>query len=237
MIAVMSDIHGNLPALQAVIEDAESYGVRDYLILGDIVGYGAEPGECIEALIKLNAIAVRGNHDHAVIDPDNRYLDRFNESAKDAIYHSKTVLTLEHKIYLARLPIFKESNGAHMVHGSMVDPFSYVEGIHDATRSFEKQFLQVCFIGHTHVPVIYRSANGYVQVLEPTTLFMGSMSKYLINVGSVGQPRDGDPRACYVLWDDDMVTYRRVSYDIEKAQQGILEAGLPSRLASRLATG
>ncbi len=239
LFAVLGDIHSNLDALNVVLEDCRSQGVTDFLCTGDVVGYNACPHECMDVIRELGCPVVVGNHDFYVASQQN--LDDFNPAAAAVVEWTRRQLSEDELSWLRVLPFTRTQMGITLVHSTMDNPenFGYVFDNLQAEANFLNQKTPVCFHGHTHCPMIYeKSMNGVFRIdAQDFTLPMGR--KYFINVGSVGQPRDGDPRATYVIFDpkERTVRYRRLAYDIEAAQERIRLAGLPERLAARLAVG
>ena len=239
LFAVLGDIHSNLDALNVVLEDCRSQGVTDFLCTGDVVGYNACPHECMDIIRELGCPVVVGNHDFYVASQQN--LDDFNPAAAAVVEWTRRQLSEDELAWLRVLPFTRTQMGITLVHSTMDNPenFGYVFDNLQAEANFLNQKTPVCFHGHTHCPMIYeKSMNGVFRIdAQDFTLPMGR--KYFINVGSVGQPRDGDPRATYVIFDpkERTVRYRRLAYDIEAAQERIRLAGLPERLAARLAVG
>ena len=239
LFAVLGDIHSNLDALNVVHEDCRSQGVTDFLCTGDVVGYNACPHECMDIIRELGCPVVVGNHDFYVASQQN--LDDFNPAAAAVVEWTRRQLSEDELSWLRVLPFTRTQMGITLVHSTMDNPenFGYVFDNLQAEANFLNQKTPVCFHGHTHCPMIYeKSMNGVFRIdAQDFTLPMGR--KYFINVGSVGQPRDGDPRATYVIFDpkERTVRYRRLAYDIEAAQERIRLAGLPERLAARLAVG
>ena len=238
--AVLGDIHGNLEALTEVVARAEALGVDAYLCIGDIVGYNANPRECVELVRELNIeVVTKGNHDEQASSETD--LVGFNPQAAQAIEWTRTQLPGEYKQWLASLP-FRQTMGPKvtLVHATLDMPhmWGYIFDKFSAEVCLGYQFTQVCFFGHTHVPLAFEKY-GEVFGGKYEEISLQPNHKYLINVGSVGQPRDGDPRAAFVIYapDEKRVTLHRVEYDIEASQRKILEAGLPERLAQRLAVG
>ncbi len=236
---IFSDIHGNLEALEAVLESFLKEKVDRCLHIGDIVGYGADPSKCIKAIEKLSCVGVAGNHDWAasdLYDPVN-----FNEAAREAVLWTEAVLSWEEIGFLKSLELVFAENDFTLVHGTLESPgdFNYMFDRRDARSSFTCMRTRLCFIGHTHVPGIFMSSKGVVTYSRVQMLTLAPLAKYIINVGSVGQPRDGNPRAAYAIYDDEKetVAIKRVEYDVKKAQDKILKAGLPSILAYRLSVG
>ena len=237
--AILGDIHANLDALKVVLDDCRSQGVTDFLCTGDVVGYNANPCECLKIIRDLGCPVVMGNHDHYVSSRQN--LEDFNPHAAAVIEWTRRQLTVEDIYWLRALPFVKTTMGITLVHATMDNPeaFGYVFDHLQAEAHFSHQVTPLCFHGHTHCPMIYEKQIGAVYRIDAQDFKMPIGRKYFINVGSVGQPRDGDPRAAYALYDPKAreVTFRRLEYDVETAQQRILAAGLPTRLAERLAIG
>jgi predicted phosphodiesterase len=237
--AIFGDIHSNLEALQAVLADAKDSHCTHYICLGDIVGYNANPKECLDIVRGMNCPVVKGNHDELAcldINPNN-----VSPLANEGIDFTRARLTPDDLAWLGALKFVRQVRDFTIVHSTLDTPhkWGYVLNQLDAGASFSYQHTQLCFFGHTHVPRAYvrdnhvRSLDGWQNVQ------IEAGRKYFLNVGSVGQPRDGDWRASYAIYDvaDRSVELRRIDYDIATAQQKILDAGLPHRLASRLAEG
>ena len=239
MIAVISDIHGNLEALEAVLEDAARETVDEIICLGDVVGYGADPNGCLARVLAEAKVTVLGNHDAAARDLSEA--ENFNEVAREAIQWTQEQLTDEHLEVLGGLPFEFVQDEARFVHASPVDPpaWHYILTEQEAWNAFEACPEPLCFVGHSHVPLRVLLRNGRLEVLDDEVVEFTDDLRALVNVGSVGQPRDGDWRASYALFDSEnrRVIARRVDYDIEKASSKILAAGLPEILARRLAIG
>ena len=239
LIAVLGDIHANLDALETVLADCREQGVTEYLCTGDIVGYNARPHECLEIVRGLGCPVVMGNHDHYV--SSNQNLEDFNPHAAAVIQWTRGQLSEDEIEYLRGLPFVATRTGITLVHATMDSPedFGYVFDHLQAEAHFTHQVTPLCFHGHTHCPMIYEKQIGAVYRIDAQDFSLPIGRKYFINVGSVGQPRDGDPRAAYVLYDPQArkIRFRRVEYDIAAAQAKIREAGLPERLAERLAVG
>ncbi len=238
-IAVLSDIHANLVALEAVRADLPT--VDQVWTLGDIVGYGPRPNEVIAVLQALGARSVLGNHDGAAIgavDPSD-----FNPDARAAITWTAQVVDENARAYIAALPEVRRDGELTAVHGSPRDPiWEYIISPQIARPNFGAFDTRFCLFGHTHLPVVYAADDGQsVRTTAGTpgsTVALGT-GRALINPGSVGQPRDGDPMAAYLVLDLDAETvdFRRVRYDIAATQRQMLDVGLPPRLAERLAYG
>ncbi|HEY6751018.1 MAG TPA: metallophosphoesterase family protein [Rubrobacteraceae bacterium] len=243
MYAVISDIHGNLEALEAVLEDVPD-GVEEIYCLGDVIGYGASPNECCESVRSYEMPVISGNHDLAVTDLSTD-LAWFNPVAAAAIEWTREQLTPDNAEFLRTRPRMLQSEETLFVHGSVRDPDEYilngaVARANLAVLTADYPNVQVCFFGHTHVKTVVPSPDGPSSGSHDT-LDLTSGGPYLVNPGSVGQPRDGDTFASYVLventQDETRIAYRFVEYDVEKAQDKIRAAGLPGMLADRLALG
>ncbi|MDP3980607.1 MAG: metallophosphoesterase family protein [Chlamydiota bacterium] len=238
--AVFSDIHSNMEALEVVLADAKKEGAGSYLCLGDIVGYGAEPKECLSRIKALNGIIIAGNHDYAACGKTS--IEYFNEYAREAAEWTMMQLDQDEQTYLADLPLIYRTDQYCLVHGSLDEPeiWEYIVGSESAQRSFNVLREQILFIGHSHVPWIFvQDRNGTIESYRASELMLESNKKYIVNIGSVGQPRDLDPRASYCLFDDEAghVRYRRLEYTIAKTQNKIRDAHLPEILALRLEMG
>ncbi len=237
-IAVLSDIHGNLPALEAVLADLRPYDA--IWQLGDIVGYGPQPNEVVALLAAEKARGVRGNHDAAAIGELDT--DTFNEDARAALEWTVGQLTPLTRTWLTELPSRVELEGFTLVHGSPRDPtWEYVYSVSIARANMGRFSTTHCLVGHTHVPLIYRQSGSRVEPAQPddrTTLQLDER-RTILNPGSVGQPRDGDRRACAMLLDTEQMSleWRRVEYPIEPVQKLMAQAGLPDRLITRLRYG
>lgn len=242
MYAVMSDIHGNLEALEAVLRDVPEE-VGTIYCLGDVIGYGASPNKCCDLAREWQMPLITGNHDLAVADLDTD-LSWFNPVAAAAVKWTREQLTEENRQFLISRPRTMQHERALFVHGSIRDPDEYILDQSSARENLailksEYPEALVCFFGHTHVKAVAPSPNGALG--EDGSLDLSANGPYLVNPGSVGQPRDGDTFASYVVVDKDSpglkVTYRFVEYDVKLAQAKIREAGLPGMLADRLAAG
>jgi predicted phosphodiesterase len=238
MYAVISDIHGNLEALEAVLNDVPEE-VETIYCLGDVIGYGASPDECCDIVRDVGMPVISGNHDLAVTDLGTD-LNWFNPLAAAAVLWTREHLSEENAEFLRTRPRTIRTDEALFVHGSVRDPDEYIINSVSAQENLailksEYPGVPLCFFGHTHVKTVAPSPNG--SVIEAHTLDLSANGPYLVNPGSVGQPRDGDTFASYVLAQDEHVTYRFVEYDIQRAQAKIRSAGLPQMLADRLAVG
>jgi predicted phosphodiesterase len=236
--AVFSDIHANLEALEAVLADAEAHHCTHFVCLGDIVGYNANPSECVQRIQELECPVVQGNHDEqASIDDSTK---GFNELAEEAISWTRENLSREEKQWLADLRLTRQVRDFTIVHATLDTPqqWGYVFNDLDAIASFTYQHTSLCFFGHTHWPTAFVRDDS-VRRIPTEHIAMLPGKKYFINAGSVGQPRDRDWRGAYCIYhcDRNSVEQRRVEYDLATAQRKIREAGLPERLAARLAVG
>jgi predicted phosphodiesterase len=237
-LAVFSDIHSNLEALEAVLADARERECTQFVCLGDVVGYNANPHECVERVRAMDCPIVKGNHDEqASLIESSR---DFNELAEHAIEWTRNNLTEEDKEWLRGLRLQRQVRDFTIVHATLDTPaqWGYVFNNLDAAASFTYQHTAVCFFGHTHVPMAFIRDEGIKRVrIEQLQIDM--TKKYFINTGSVGQPRDADWRAAYCIYhlDKNVVEQRRVKYDLATAQKKIVKAGLPRLLAERLAIG
>ena len=238
--ALISDIHGNLEALEAVIAELSRQRIDEYLSIGDVVGYGADPSRCIDIVRSLKPKAlIAGNHEWGVAGFLG--LDYFSEYAAAGIVWTKNILSPSEIEYLKSFKLVCEGDGFVLVHSGLTEPekFPYIVDSNDALRTMKLMKKPLLFVGHTHAAEIYYSDKEKArETIEPHVLIEGS-KLYVVNIGSVGQPRDMDPRASYALYDSDKhtVEIRRVAYDIEKAKAKILKAGLPETLALRLSEG
>ena len=236
--AIFGDIHSNLEALNAVLEDSKEQGVSHFTCVGDIVGYNANPKECLKIIRELNCKAVKGNHDHFC--SGNDCLDAFQPLAASVVRWTRNQLSEEECTYLRGLRLVAPVASFTIVHSTLDTPlrWGYVFDKFEAEASFSYQSTSTCFYGHTHVPLVFVKGDG-VECLHVKKIDVEMGKKYFVNVGSVGQPRDGDPRASYAIYDlkEKTIEMRRVAYDIEITQQKILAAGLPTRIAERLAQG
>jgi predicted phosphodiesterase len=241
-IAVLSDIHGNLPALEAVLAALKPYDA--VWELGDIVGYGPQPDEVVARLAAEGATGVRGNHDSAAVGLLDT--DAFNDDARTAVEWTADRIQAKTRDWLAALPLRVESVPFTLVHGSPRDPtWEYVFSAAVARANMSLFETPYCLVGHTHVPLVFRQRSGKLEsvgVRDGMTLALGA-ERLIINPGSVGQPRDGDPRAAALLIDTEAdagkvtLEWHRVEYPISQTQELMEQAGLPRRLAARLQFG
>ncbi len=237
--AILADIHGNLAAFEAVLDDIERVGGCDELwCLGDIVGYGPEPSDCIALLRRHSHLCVAGNHDWGAIGRID--ISDFNPHAAAACRWTGEQLSDGDIAYLDNLPLTLVRGDFTIVHASPRDPiWEYVLSAHTAGENFAHFDTGYCLIGHSHAPAVFHLCEGNCRQLElHPTLELGG-ERLLINPGSVGQPRDGDPRAAYAVYDtnESRISHYRVTYDVERTQRRMMEAGLPQFLIQRLSDG
>ncbi len=237
--AIISDIHGNLEGLRAVLRECSLAQVQALLCAGDIVGYGANPKECLAIIRQFKAMAVAGNHDWAV--GGRLDFSHFTDDGRAAVEWTRSQISMEDIAYLNALELSVKNKDLILVHASLYQPqeFRYMTDVSKAMESFALMDVPVCFIGHTHVPGVFVQADGKSYYLDNSTVEIQPRYKYIVNAGSVGQPRDGNPMAGFCIYDTGLQTIelRRVPYNIHEAQRKILEAGLPRNLAFRLAVG
>jgi diadenosine tetraphosphatase ApaH/serine/threonine PP2A family protein phosphatase len=243
-IALMSDIHANREALAACLDHAAQNGIDRTVYLGDYVGYGADPGwvlDTVMAHVERGAVALLGNHDAAALTDSAG----MNEVAAAAIAWTRTQLTERQRAFIADLPLTVEDDDRLYVHASAFEPgqWHYVTELYGASKSLMATQAHATFCGHTHVPALFHmSITGKFASFDPVErveIPLTAQRRWLAVLGSVGQPRDRDPAACYAVLDDarDTLTYVRVPYDIESAARKIRAAGLPAILSARLFEG
>jgi len=237
----MADIHANLTAFNAVLEDMERRGgVAEIWCLGDIVGYGPDPHHCIELLQRYNHVCVAGNHDWAAIGKISTA--DFNPDAALACQWTSGQLSQGDIQYLKNLPLTIDKDIFTLVHGSPREPiWEYVISTSIAWQNFSFFRSPYCLVGHSHVPLVFKEDNGsctFSRLVDNIGLALGE-SRLILNPGGVGQPRDGDPRASYAIYDSDtrMVRLHRIPYDVAAVQDRMMEKGLPVRLVTRLQQG
>lgn len=238
--ALISDIHGNLQALEAVLADCAKQKVEAVHCLGDVVGYGGDPGPCLELVDKSCTIKLLGNHEYAAMGKLSTEV--MNQVARTSLQWTREQLTDRHFGIMAEFAIDATRDNLYFVHASPCEPekWRYVLTAWEATKAFDALKSPICFVGHTHLPMIFserpdRSIRQQVgHDIEPDP-----DNRYIINIGSVGQPRDNDPRACYVVFDtaEQALSYRRIEYNLALAQQKMTEAHLPQMLIDRLQAG
>lgn len=240
--AIIADIHSNLTAFKAVLKDIENHGeVEQLWCLGDVVGYGPDPHECIQLLCQTKHICVVGNHDLAAIG--KVATTEFNPDAAEACHWTADQLSSEDIEYIESLPLVIQEDNFTLVHGSPREPiWEYILSTSVAFENFAYFKSQYCFIGHSHVPLVFSQSEGgelsASRFMPSVGLALGK-SRLIINPGAVGQPRDGDPHASYAIYDSETKQVRlyRVAYDIRSTQDRMVASGLPLHLVSRLSQG
>ena len=240
--AIIADVHSNLAAFTAVLNDTERRGgVEEVWCLGDVVGYGPDPHQCIELLRQYNHICVAGNHDWAALGKVDT--SDFNPDAAAACHWTARQLSPEDIRYLESLPLMVQRGDFTLVHGSPREPiWEYILSTGSAKQNFAHLQSQFCLIGHSHVPLVFEYNEAgtclFNEFPVDSALTLGE-NRLIINPGGVGQPRDGDPRASYAIYDNEAksITHYRVPYDIGATQSKMTEHGLPRRLVSRLSYG
>ncbi len=241
--AIFSDIHSNLEALEAVLADLRKQSIEKMVCLGDIVGYNANPRECLEIVRGLGCVLIRGNHDHE--SGREGKIPGFNPQATAGVLYSRGQIDAGQRAFLAGLPLQEKVDAFTAVHATLAEPerWGYVLSLAQAELSLAYQETPLCFFGHTHVPHLFVEEEkslgarlGKVAEYFYRKITLDPERRYFINVGSVGQPRDGDWRAAYVIYDsgERSLELRRVSYDVATTQAKIRKAGLPEALAERL---
>jgi diadenosine tetraphosphatase ApaH/serine/threonine PP2A family protein phosphatase len=245
LIAILTDLHANREALAACLADAEERGAQSYAFLGDLVGYGADPAWVVDTVmeyVQRGAWAVRGNHDEAVAQQARKQM---HTAAQQAIDWTRAQLSAAQLDYLLNLPLTVEKDNCLYVHATALNPqnWEYISGTLEAIRSMHATRCRITFCGHMHEPALYHlSLVGKAAAYTPTADYSIPLSthrRWLAIPGSVGQPRDGNPAACYALFDDvkNELTFLRVPYDQEVAAGKILAAGLPASFGTRLVQG
>ena len=238
-IGILSDIHGNAQALECVLEILRRESVDRIVCLGDLVGYGPEPNLCVRETESAADLILAGNHDHAAIE--RLSTESFNAYARTAIDWTRSRLDPKSRGLLESLPLIVHEQKMTLVHATpdVPDAWNYLFGYTDAVRCFDAIDTQVCFLGHSHVPVVYVKNKSAIVVQDALDVRFEADHNYIINVGSVGQPRDGDPRAAFGIFDDKAGRFclMRCAYDVSTVQQKMQRAGLPIYLINRLAFG
>jgi predicted phosphodiesterase len=237
---IFGDIHGNLHALEAVMKAYEREDIDVYLCTGDLVGYGGNPRECMQSVRETCAQVVAGNHDFAVCG--KLTLEFFNSYAKAAVLWTRAALEKEQLDYLHDLPLMVEIDKDTTVsHATIYDAhvFDYIQTQYDAHLSLQELNTTAGFVGHSHIPITFYLRDGVVSWTMEPTIDVSACEKVLVNVGSVGQPRDENPKAAYAIYDTDeqKIWIKRVDYDIEGAIAAIEKEGLPAILGERLRLG
>lgn len=236
---ILSDIHSNIQALDAVVRSIPKEKDVCIICAGDIIGYGANPVECINVTRENNIKSVLGNHDAALVGKMD--ISRLVPHAIEALNWTSGQIKKQDVDYLDQLPFVLSENKFQVVHGALDAPegFVYLTSSREASRTFEVLKKGICFIGHTHRPGAYMEMNGKIYQFSQKEIILDDSANYIINVGSVGQPRDYDNRASYCVYypTRGIVEFRRVKYDIKSARSAIIKAGLPESLGERLLTG
>lgn len=236
-LAVISDIHSNLAALKQALAYLEKEKCDKIVCLGDVVGYGPRPNECIDLVRKNCQVCLMGNHDHAVLGLTDTY--HFNQYARDAVTWTQRTLTLQNKAYLESLPFSHHENELLFVHSTPSQPeeWHYILSEYEAVRYMKEMKHRVCFVGHSHIPVVFSLENGALYQEKQQLDYKSD--QYIVNVGSVGQPRDGDHRLCFAIFDTEtgLLEYIRLDYPVKETYDEILENNLPPFLAMRLFAG
>lgn len=236
--AIISDIHSNLEALQVTVDELKRRKISKVICLGDIVGYGANPNECCNIARELSECTVMGNHDAGSTGAAN--LSYFNSEAREACIWTAKVLTPENKGWLRKLPLKLTYDSSFITHSSPSTPerWHYILSVNEAVDEFSF-FKNVCFIGHTHVPITFVKMGPKYNIITSNKFLLSPEYQYMINPGSIGQPRDMNNQSSFAVYDFEIkeVEIVRLPYDIDSAQKKILSAGLPEHLAKRLLTG
>jgi len=237
-IGFISDIHGNLEALEAVLKVLDEMKVRTIYCLGDIVGYGPDPSACLSLVRESCEVIIAGNHDWAVCGKTP--IETFNPIARQAVIWTRKSLKDEELEFLSSLPLLFSIEKGILVHASPFQPekWWYITTLWDASVAFSQFDLPLCFVGHTHVPLIF-TLSGKKIIEKDYPLMVSENERYIINIGSVGQPRDHDPRGAFVVWEKGKgkIEIFRVGYNVKETQRKIIQKGLPVWLAERLALG
>ncbi|MGE4157678.1 MAG: metallophosphoesterase [Planctomycetota bacterium] len=240
-IAILGDIHSNLEALTSVVHHAKGQGASEYFSVGDVVGYGPDPQPCIQLLRDLQAKVIAGNHDWAVLGKID--INSFNPFARSSILWTMDHLSDSDLEFLSALPLTIETSEFNIVHGTLHSPesFYYMQSIFDAECTFQIMTRPVCFCGHSHVPINFHMHENDIFYDQHSVTQIDSKphSKHIINVGSVGQPRNGNPSSMYALYDtnESKVFFHMVEYDLDLTVHKILASGLPEYNAERLRVG
>ncbi len=238
--ALISDIHGNLEALQKVLRDIETQGVEKIHFLGDVVGYGCNPNECVKLVNQHCDIKLLGNHDYAAMGLEST--SSFNQIAQTSMQWTQSNLKKKSLEILADFEMQSKFLDYNLVHAAPGRPedWNYILNKEQASEEFENFPESICFVGHSHLPTIFiQDADGMISQSSRQKMQFSKDKRYIVNVGSVGQPRDNDPRSCYLIVNHEAgeCEYRRVEYDIQKVQEKMRKALLPEFLIERLSVG
>lgn len=234
--AILSDIHANLEALETAVTYAHGRHIDRWIVLGDTIGYGANPNECFEWALRHTDLCLLGNHEKATVDPS--FLNWFNPWAREAAVWTASKISKGFKREVLSLPYIKEEKDVTFAHASLHEPerFHYLFGYEDSLRSFQMMTNPVCFVGHTHVPGCICEGARSSEPVKEGIIPLQDGNRYILNPGSVGQPRDNDPRLAFGIYDTGQKNFEivRLAYDNIKAADKIRKAGLPKPLADRL---
>ncbi|MBD3233103.1 MAG: hypothetical protein GF315_05210 [candidate division Zixibacteria bacterium] len=239
-IGFFSDVHANLPALQAFLEDSKSENLDELYFLGDAVGYGPDPNECVELIVENAQKCLMGNHDYAALGLMETTC--FNNFAEEAIEFTQKTLSPKNRQVMMDFELECFLKDFHLVHATPLKPnhWDYIMTLEDAEDNFPHVKRLVCLIGHSHFPVIVAKENGTMsEIVHDTSVRIEKENKYIINIGSIGQPRDKNPDSCYLIYDSDKreAKLKRVKYDIKATQKRMRDVGLPDYLIQRLEKG
>lgn len=238
---IFSDIHSNYDALQSVIDFVKKnyQPFPEIICLGDVIGYGAQPNECLQEIFSLTDKILLGNHECGVIGKTN--IGFFNYSAKESILWTRKVIRKDYFEKLKKLEYTFSLYDIQFSHSNLQNPsyWNYITSIYEAEDEFNYEKFKLLFIGHTHIPVVYKKTLYDVKIIQDNKIRVDDGSRYIVNVGSVGQPRDGDNRASFIVFDNENmeINFHRVEYDIDSAMRKINEKKLPKILADRLKEG
>jgi predicted phosphodiesterase len=237
---IFADVHSNLEALDTVIKAYQKEAIDKYLCVGDVVGYATNLKECIQIVKSVTMITVAGNHDWASADLFS--IDYFNPNAKEAIVWTKRNLDAQDRLFLESLKLVYKNEDLTLVHGTLDTPeeFHYMTDTYIAQESFRLLENNICFIGHSHIAGVFvNDKDGHIYYQEVDYIDIKDENKYIVNVGSVGQPRDDNPKVAYCIYDTSKkeVQIKRISYDMQTTRIKIIEAGLPRFLGDRLLIG
>jgi predicted phosphodiesterase len=239
-LGIFSDVHGNMEALDAVLKALKGEDVNLTICLGDLVGYGPDPNQCVEKVMEASDIVLAGNHDYAAVNLEST--EHFNECARTAIEWTNEVLTSASQDILAKLPLIETIDNILTVHATPEQPeqWHYITSAEDAYRNLVNMSVPICFVGHSHVPMAFiQQEEEQILLQSAAEVDIQPGQKVIINVGSVGQPRDGDPRAAYGIFDmkENKFNLKRLAYAVRKVQEKMQKKNLPSFLIERLESG
>lgn len=237
---IFGDVHSNIEAFEAVIGAYKKEKIDKYICVGDVVGYGVNPEECIDKIISLGAFVCAGNHDWAAVNLLS--LDYFNPDAAAAIAWTRKNLNTRHKGFLESLKLVYKNDDLTVVHATLDHPaeFNYLTEAYMAEETFLSMETKICFVGHTHIPGIFRKgADERIYYHQDRQIFLSKENKYIVNVGSIGQPRDNNLHSCYCIFDttEAEIEIKRMPYDAKKTRNKIIGQGLPVFLGERLLEG